>query len=223
MKHVMKYTIGVLVLGLPALAYGQLYRPAAGTQLYHPYVAVQGGFSFLADSDVSSTAGVPEEATFDTGYGISLKIGTQINQLRIEGQVQYTENDLDKLRVSTGLGTVAREAGGDVSATAFTANAVWVLAPQQKFHPYIGAGVGFAEVAINDATISGIKLADDSDTVFAYQLMAGVEVEVAPQAAVYAGYHYLATSDPEFQDASGNSFQAEYASHNIAVGLRLSF
>lgn len=219
MKHAIRFTIGALVLSLPALAYGQLYRPASGTQLYHPYVAVQAGVSFLSDSDVSYSSGATREASFDTGYDVSLKVGTQINQLRIEGQVQYAENDLDEIRA----GSVVANASGDISVTAFTANAIWVLAPQQKFHPYIGAGAGFAEVALNDVSAGGTKVADDSDTVFAYQLMVGVEVDVAPRAALYAGYHYLATADPEFQDVGGSNFEAEYASHNIAVGLRYSF
>jgi hypothetical protein len=40
-------------------------------------------------------------------------------------------------------------------------------------HPYVGAGIDIAEASMNDAGVLDITLADDDDTVFAYQLAAG--------------------------------------------------
>lgn len=224
MKQGMKYTVATLALALPAVAGAQTLGSSYNVEpVYQPYIAAQAGLSSLSDADISSSAPASQEVSFDSGYGISLKAGVQVNQLRIEGQIQYTENDLDEIKANLGGVSVSESADGDVSATAFTANVIWVLMPKEKFHPYIGAGAGLAEVSINGAQANGVALADDSDTVFAYQLMAGVELEVAPRTALYAGYHYLATSDPEFEDSTGAAFETEYASHNLDVGVRYTF
>lgn len=221
MKRITHVAAAVLALGLPVLAMAQTYSSvyASGSGLYQPYIAVQAGVSVLSDSDSAYANSRTGEASFDTGYGVSIKFGTQVDQLRIEAQVQYAENDFEELP----FGPAAGDANGELAITALTANAVWVMAPREDLHPYVGAGVGVADLAIDSARFSGGDLADDSDTVFAYQFMAGLELEMSPRVAVYAGYHYLATSDPEFETAKGKTFRTEYSAHRIAAGLRYSF
>lgn len=221
MKPIINLAVTVLAFGLPVLASAQMYSSvyASGSGLYQPYIAVQAGISVLPDSDFAYTSIRTQEASFDTGYGMSIKFGTQVDQLRIEAQVQYAENDLDEV-VANGTNN---NASGELAVTALTANAVWVMAPREDFHPYVGAGVGVADLSINNAQLPNSVFIDDSDTVFAYQFIAGVELAMSPQVAVYAGYHYLATSDPEFETADGDTLRTEYSAHRIAAGLRYSF
>ena len=56
------------------------------------------------------------------------------------------------------------------------------------------------------------------DTVFAWQLMAGLAYNFTPNMAATFSYAYFATSDPEFE-----GIEFDYASHNVIVGLRFGF
>ena len=56
------------------------------------------------------------------------------------------------------------------------------------------------------------------DTVFAYQFMAGVEVELAEGAQLFGGYRYMETSDLEIERLT-----ASYDAHAIEVGIRIRF
>ncbi len=202
----MKYAVAALMLCLPAFAFAQ------------PYIAAQGGITFLQDADISASGTPTIETTYDAGYNLGFKVGNTFGAFRLEGQFQYASNDLDQFE-AYGLGL---DAEGDVSSTSLLVNGIYVFLPEQRLRPYVGAGIGVARVSINDAEVLGVTIADDSDSVFAYQFMVGMEYDVGPRTALYAGYHYLATEDPQFQAEGGGSFDAEYASSNLLVGLRYS-
>lgn len=204
----MRYLIAIFALVAPAIA-------MAG----QPYVAGQAGATFLHDADNAASGSPTIESTFDTGYNLGIRAGYQFGQARVEGEVQYAENDLNDLNVSGS----SLDADGDVSSTAFMANFIYAFLPQQRVHPYVGAGVGVAHVSINDARVGNAGVADDSDTVFAYQLMVGVEYDVTQQVALYGDYHYLGTDDPTFEGTSGSDFDSEYNSSNVSVGVRYTF
>ncbi len=91
------------------------------------------------------------------------------------------------------------------------------------FKPFIGAGIGIAYLdAELDLSVPGFGAASasDDDTVFAYQGIAGVEYEIPTDMATIAlgvRYSYFATTDPDF-----GGIEAEYATHNIMFGVRIS-
>ena len=80
--------------------------------------------------------------------------------------------------------------------------------------PYIGGGLGFARVSVNDLSILGIPSTDDDDSVFAYQLGAGAAWEIDPNLAVTFDYRWFATQDLEMTNLAGVGFKAEVSSHN---------
>lgn len=94
---------------------------------------------------------------------------------------------------------------------------------ESAFTPYVGGGIGIANVSINDLAVLGIPLADDDDTVFAYQFGAGVGYEISPTLTLTADYRYFATADGEFTDAGGFLFDAEYSNSTFLVGARATF
>ena len=56
------------------------------------------------------------------------------------------------------------------------------------------------------------------DTVFAYQFMAGVEVDMAESATLFGGYRYMGTADLEIE-----SLTASFDTHAIEAGVRIRF
>ena len=55
------------------------------------------------------------------------------------------------------------------------------------------------------------------------QARAGIGYELSPTAVVSLGYRFFDTLDPEFDAQNGTSFDSEYRSHTVEVGLRYKF
>ena len=202
---------------------------------------------FLEDSSstISDPLGsVSFDTKFDTGFGLHGAIGHSWDGLRLEGEVSYRENDLDTFDITNvtlaGVGSLSDigngDFSGDVSALAFMANAWYDFNTGSPWKPFVGGGLGMARISINDASITAltllgvpinladpIPLADDDDWVFAYQIGAGLGYEVTPTTTISLGYRFFATADPDFTGIDDVPFDAEYHSHNIEIGLRISF
>ncbi len=84
-------------------------------------------------------------------------------------------------------------------------------------------GSGAARISLDKLTVGGHPLADDEDTAFAYQFLAGVAYQMSPQLYLDLDYRYFATLRPEFKDATGTEFKSEYVTHNVTFGVRLDF
>ena len=120
---------------------------------------------------------------------------------------------------------------GDISAIAFMANGYFdIELIKTKFTPYIGLGIGFSNIDadITAPNISPLQLIDDSATVFAYQIMAGVGLDLNPKVTLTLDYRYFATTDPDF--SPGPFFgpglpdiESEYQNHSINIGGRFYF
>lgn len=200
-----------------------------------PYVSLQGGASFLSDAD-NVGGGISIESNFETGFGLAGAVGYGIRNsgIRVEGEVSYRRNGLDKLTVTNdggvgaalGVGSLnglSLAADGNVSALSGMVNAFYDFRLANRVKPYVGGGVGVARLSINDAAILGVTVADDDDIVFAYQVGGGVGFEATPKTTIFLDYRYFATADPSFSDVLGGAFESEYASHNVSVGLRYNF
>jgi opacity protein-like surface antigen len=92
-------------------------------------------------------------------------------------------------------------------------NAYYDFSTEGSFSPFIGAGLGFANI---EADLDDFDSEDD--TVFAYQFILGGSLTASEQLSVDLQYRYFATDDPEFDD-----LDAEYSTHNVMIGLRHSF
>jgi opacity protein-like surface antigen len=204
---------GVVVLGFLLLVVSAAPVLAKG-----PYVGGQAGVVFLSDSDIQQ--GITTlTGSFDTGYGLGLAGGYNFDMFRLEGELFYKTNSFEE--VSTGGGSLP--ADGDVTALGLMVNAYFDFKNQSRFTPFIGGGIGMAQVSIEDLKIGALPIADDDDTVFAYQLIGGVGISVTKAVTLDLVYKFTATADPEFTDVTGVPFEAEYQSHNIMAGVRFNF
>lgn len=201
-----------LLVLLAGLVSATLMTPASFAA--NPYFSVQVGATWLEDADLDGV-----DAEFDTGYNVGAAGGYDFGMARLEAELAYRENDFDKLK----LGGLSAGADGDMSAFSFMVNGYWDLENATPLTPYLGAGVGVANVEISDLEVAGIDVADDDDTVFAYQLAAGIGFELNQAMILDLGYRYFATEDPEFDSDLGGDFEGEYDSHNVSLGLRMNF
>ena len=101
---------------------------------------------------------------------------------------------------------------------------------ESPWGPYVGAGIGIARVGVeSDAqtvrlTTAGrssdveIPKMSGNDTVFAYQLLAGVGFVLTEKTELRAGYRYLASEDTDIDGEEGTN-----ASHNLEAGVLVTF
>jgi len=184
-----------------------------------PYVSGNLGLAMLSDSDItdSTVPGITLDIESDTGLALGVAAGYDFgNNIRIEGEIAYQKNDLDKASL---LG-VDVDLTGDTSSLALLFNGYYDFANESAFTPFISAGLGIAKVEVNDFNVPGSGLPDsnDDDTVFAYQVGAGVGYAVNKKVTLDVKYRYFRTSDPDFDTAT-----AEYSSHNLYAGIRVAF
>jgi len=199
MKNILAYFLTFVVtgLGIPA--------SYAGTYVSGSFGAVKANDSDLDDGIDTG------EFTFDTGYGFLGAVGSSLQDVgRVEVELGYRDNDFDKLKVD-GLGSASID--GNFSSLSLMGNFYYDFSMGGSFSPYIGAGLGFANV---EADLDGFDSEDD--TVFAYQLIVGGSIAASETLSVDLQYRYFATDDPEF-----NGLDAEYSTHNLMIGLRQSF
>lgn len=183
-----------------------------------PYVSANVGVAVLSDSDLTDATlpGVELELSYDAGWAAGAALGYRFGSFRVEGELTYQENDIDE---TTGFG-VGIESSGDVNTTAFLVNGYYDFTNSSAFTPFITAGLGYANVEINDYTLTGSGLSgfSDDDSVFAYQVGVGVGYSVTENVIIDARYRYFATEDPEF-----DTTEAEGDSHNFLLGVRFCF
>ena len=117
---------------------------------------------------------------------------------------------------------------GNFSMLAFMANVDYDFDTGSRWVPYVGGGLGVATISVDTETDTGTSLVDDSDTVFAYQVGAGIgyefPLEEGRSITVSLDWRYFGTQAPTFKgDVSGDDFEATINGHDIGIGLIYGF
>ncbi len=214
------------------------------------YVGLGAGLSIMKDAGVKGHASElyspPMDATseVDRGGAFSGAVGYRFaNGLRVEGELGYRENDLKELTVREPGSLAAllplplrqapaaldrlrgtRSIEGDISALSFMANLYYDFDLDFGLRPYVGGGVGLTRLSLSAET-SGRKVVDGTDTVFAYQIGAGVGYGIGGTdgrpVVVSLDYRVYGTADPTFEGSlTGTPFDTEVRGSYVGVGLR---
>lgn len=192
-KRIMKTLITILILLISTPVY-------AGDW----YIGVGSGYSSLSDS--TSTGSV----SFNDGYSTFGSIGYDFGNFKTEFETSYRSNPIDTIN---GIGV-----DGSTDSIAYMGNAIYdIPLTTMNFQPYIGAGLGYADIKA-DVSVLGTRLIDDSSGVFAYQFMGGINYGMTDKTEVFTGYRYFDTMNPKFQ-----GIEADYASHGAEIGFRYRY
>lgn len=203
----MKHTL-LALLGTTMLATGA----HAETSRDH-YVSGALGYTFTDDSNFEDS-GATGEFAFDNAPSIALALGKRFKEnWRGEIELSHREADIDRLTVN---GVRSANNVGDLETTSLLVNGYYDFRAGKKLRPYLSAGVGLArhEGSIN----SGALNVSENDTVFAYQLGAGVSYAIKERTSIFGGYRYNGSSDVKF-----DTLGAKYDAHEIRVGLAYAF
>ncbi len=180
------------------------------------------GIGFNSDPDFTDSAA----ATFfrddaDESWSIGGGIGYHLMRgFRMDLTLDYRMNEdlYSQLPPPATLPLAAFT--GDLDTLVGLANFYYDFDMGHRITPYVGVGVGFAHHDISGDDTS------DSDTSFAWALMAGVDIDLRDRWKLDIGYRYLDMGDGDFTDKKtpGRYFVIDdLESHEIRVGLRYSF
>ena len=189
------------------------------------YVSLNLGTAILSDSDLTEP-GATAEAEFDTGWGFGAAFGYDYgkmrSEVRAEVEIAYRTHDLDSITVTSPVSdTVSTD--GEITSLAFMLNGYYDFENSTSLTPYLTGGLGVAKVEIDSLSVTGpggvtVAIGSEDDTVFAYQLGAGIGYAVSETVTADLAYRLFATTDPKF-----GVTKAEYLTHNISVGVRFAF
>ena len=226
----------VLALASTALATPALARDKSW------YVGVEGGAMVVEDInfDIRTAAGVTttraNNVDHDYGYDVDGVIGYDFGGFRVETEVGYRSATVDAYSSTvttpfygtTGaLGSAPAAtyplAGGKTSALSFMLNGLLDFGDDDGIQGFVGGGVGVARVKANYGLNQRGSFLDDSDTVFAYQGLAGIRAPLTEHVDATLKYRFFNAENVRLIDVTNRSFDGRFRSHSILGGLTYNF
>jgi OOP family OmpA-OmpF porin len=180
------------------------------------YVGVEGGMTWVQDSDILSTALPPRTIDADFGRDIALigEVGySWDNNWRLAFELGLRDNDVDCLSINSAPCT-ASVLHSVLSATQMV-NVVHDIELNDRTFVSLGFGIGGAYV---DA--DGPGLVEDHDYVFAAQALLQLTQPVTQGVDVVVSYRFTTLDDPEFRHATQGTLAMETDMHTVSLGLR---
>ena len=183
-----------------------------------PYLGVNGGVVSVNDIDLSGA-----EFRSDEGFDIGIVGGYDFGLFRMEGELSYRKNNVDEIEIDY-WGNGSMNGDGDITSTSLLVNGYFDMENNTGFTPYVGLGLGIANIAFNNVSALGIDLIDDDTTKTAAQLALGFSYDVTDKVVIDFSYRYFFTDDIRVKNEFNNEVHGEsYDSHNAVVGLRAFF
>ena len=164
----------------------------------------------------------------ETGFGGQVALGHRFGSFRLEGEIGFTHNTQDRyVAIVPPTGSIPAKVSDD--ALRGMVNGYYDLS-YGPVMPFVGAGLGFASVDIDFfaprapfPAEAPRQLIKDGDTLFAYQLMAGVAVPVSEDVALTLQYRWFDAGTVEALDVRGERIARDHAGHNVDFGIRINF
>jgi opacity protein-like surface antigen len=198
-----------------------------------PYAGFGAGFIWDAETDFDVTVDGTEhddalQLDYDRGFDGEVFVGYDLGAFRLEGEVAYKRIEIDEIDVSgafltdIGIDPVPTIVASDfdlddkVTALSVMGNALFDVGDEDGVSFFAGGGFGRAWV----------KIFDDKDSAWAWQLIAGVRTAVSDSVDVGLKYRFFRTGSLDFEDDVGLSdFDADgrFQSHSILGTLTFNF
>jgi opacity protein-like surface antigen len=204
----------VVVFVVTGAAYAQPYYPPASPL----YFGVFGGWVIPQSMNwKSNTSSNTADLTLDNSGMLGLKLGYILPQARALA-VEFEWNYMFQQNIPTQVTPNGVTESGNVSLNNFLFNLI-LRYPEGKFHPYIGGGIGGSSMNIQntESDQNHVHVANETSTGFAWQLLAGINFDLAPNLSADLTYRYLGTN-PSF-----TAINVDYRTSAVTVGLNFHF
>ena len=193
------------------------------------YVGIEGGAMLV--EDIQFDVGAAKDAlTADhrAGWDVDAIVGYDFGGFRAEAEVGYRQAGVTGVRSTVGLpgGFAAGNysgAGGRSSALSFMVNGLLDFGADDGVQGFVGGGVGVARVKSKYGLNQRANFLDDSDTVFAWQAIAGIRAPLSDSVDVTLKYRFFNADKVKLVDVSGRNVDGRFRSHSILGGLTFNF
>ncbi|MCF4164243.1 OmpA family protein [Zavarzinia compransoris] len=197
-----------LALGLVSAAAILVTGAAAQADMVSgPYITGFGGYTINPDTGFEVAPGTEADVSFEDGWVGGAAVGYDFGRARIEFEGAYRDNEYDTITLGGVTGSLS---DNNLKAISGMINALYDFENESVITPYLGFGMGAANL---DDDVS-----DESDTVLAYQGIAGTKISVTENLSAVVDYRYFRTLET---DLGGAKF--EYEQHTITAGLSYNF
>ena len=238
---------GAFIAGFLQLA---LMASVAADTPKGPYAAVEGGLAWTANLVYTQTYGncaVPpfyypcggtayNAVTYDLGYSAGVQIGYAFGGPRVEFEYNYRNNGASTIYTVNGT----QSASGSLTSNNFMLNVLYDFDTGSKWTPYIGLGLGVADVSANNIHPSNAvavgSFLDGSSSKFAAQFIFGAEYAVSDKIGVTIDWRGLWAANANFNyglacSGGGGTTNCQqtgttnydYWNGALNVGLRIKF
>lgn len=206
-KHMPRRPTFLITLGLFLTLTSNIYAEGSGI-----YVGGIAGASLRSDSLLSSPSLGSQVMEFQVGYTFGGFVGYDFgNNFRLEGELSYQEN-----RIRTGGGEDPQAATSRMMFNGF-----YDMPSKTRLKLYFGGGLGVATAQLE--TISLGQAIDENETVFAYQVEAGVSWNYNPKTNFSLGYRFFDAANPEFVLSTGQRARMQLETHELILKMRYLF
>jgi outer membrane protein OmpA-like peptidoglycan-associated protein len=178
--------------------------------------------------------GVNDAVTLNHEYGFdsALFVGYDLGAFRLEAEVSYKAADLDdfynavRLPAAGGSHPVGtHEGGGSTAALSFMLNGLLDFGDDDGISGFVGAGVGLGKVeynALRPFENTG-EFLDESDSGFAWQVIAGVRQAISDNADVTLKYRFFNVDGLSMDSVAAGPTDSKFRSHSILGGITFNF
>ncbi|WP_020676325.1 outer membrane protein [Geopsychrobacter electrodiphilus] len=161
----------------------------------------------------------------DPGKLVTLTLGYDLPAYSVlgEGRVElaYTQssNSLTRAEFSDGL----FPASGEIQVRSLLFNTFTVFHNRTWLLPYLGVGLGAAQVRVDQLRVSGLPVINDESVVFAGQGGCGLTMDINSRLRLDLGYRYFISAQPELRLVDGSKVTLDMKAHIGLLGLAYKF
>lgn len=219
-------------IGLSAVALSLVAVPAAARD---GAWYVGGDFGGMIVDDIHFDIGPTDDALVlrhDTGLDGALFVGYDLGAFRLEGEVSYKRTEVDGFENSIAIPSSSgphpvgeREGFGAETALSFMINGMLDFGDDDGISGFVGGGAGIARV--DYANIRAFQdtgeFLDESDSAFAWQVVAGLRQSVSRNVDVTARYRFFNVESLDLRTFGNDDAAGRRSSHSLLFGLTFNF
>jgi OOP family OmpA-OmpF porin len=224
------------VLATPALARNSAWYVGGD---FGAVIVEDIGFDFGQGPFIPGAGGTAQVGlNHDYGYDAALFVGYDLGAFRIEAEVSYKRARVDDIETTVrfpgnGGGPVGGivtpdiypAGGGRSSALSFMINGMLDFGDDDGVSGFVGGGVGVARVDYNNVRAFSNQAAalDDSDTRFAWQVVAGLRQAISDNVDITVRYRFFNADNIRTVDFRGLESESRFRSHSLLGGITFNF
>ncbi|WP_162913059.1 outer membrane beta-barrel protein [Rhodospirillaceae bacterium SYSU D60014] len=194
------------------------YADAALAQSKGRYFAGTLGFVSPMDEEAND-GGVRAELSYQSATMVSGAIGYAVgNGFRTELEVGYASIEGDRIKLSDGVNSSSYDLSDyEVSTLLTTANLFYDIKTKGLVSPYVGGGLGFAQLSVDGFTVAGWTFYGGTETDLAAFGEVGLSLPVTETLDIVPAYRFLWINTADYEGYEDTT------AHILKVGARFAF